>query len=208
MNKITDIATQVNHNDRCSVYINGKFAFGISQLDLLKFSLKIGKELNDSELKEILYAIDETRCQDYVNSLVCSRMYTERELRKKLAAKKFSDDVIDTVILRLSEYGYVDDKAYAEMYVSEVKQKYGVYKIRQKLFEKGVPEKIIDESLQNLCNTETAVTHLKAKLRGKPLLAEDKQKILRFLVQKGFTYDESHEAIRIYMEDLDDSFNE
>jgi len=103
MNKITDITTQINNNDRCSVYINGEFAFGISQLDLLKFSLKIGKELTDAEIKEILYAVDETKCQDYANSLVCSRMYTERELRKKLTAKKFSDDVIDTVISRLSE---------------------------------------------------------------------------------------------------------
>jgi len=49
---------------------------------------------------------------------------------------------------------------------------------------------------------------LRIKLRGKPLPLEDKQKMLRFLVQKGFTYDESHEAIRIYMEDSNDNFNE
>ena len=37
---------------------------------------------------------------------------------------------------------------------------------------------------------------------------EDKQKLMRFLIQKGFTYDESHEAIRRYMEDTDGGFDE
>lgn len=208
MNKITDITPQTNHKDRCSVYINGKFAFGISDFDLLRLSLKTGQELTEAELDEILYALDETKCQDYANSLVCARMYTEKELKKKLVAKKFSEEVIKTVLSRLSEYGYIDDKAYAEAYIAEVKQKYGVYKIRQKLFEKGVPDRVIDECLAELDNKDTAVNQLKIKLRNKPVRAEDKQKMLRFLAQKGFAYDEAYDAIRIYMEEFNDIYDE
>ena len=208
MNKITDITPQTNHKDRCSVYINGKFAFGISDFDLLRLSLKTGQELTEAELDEIMYALDETKCQDYANNLVCARMYTEKELKKKLVAKKFSEKVIKTVLSRLSEYGYIDDKAYAEAYIAEVKQKYGVYKIRQKLFEKGVPDRVIDECLAELDNKDTAVNQLKIKLRNKPVRAEDKQKMLRFLAQKGFAYDEAYDAIRIYMEEFNDIYDE
>lgn len=203
MSKITDIVAQVNNKERCSVYLDGKFVFGIGELDLLKFSLKIGQELSDSEIRTILNAVDETKCQDYANSLVCARMYTERELRKKLEQKQFSSEIINDVVLNLKEYRYIDDRNYAEMYISESKQKYGIYKIKQKLFEKGVSPEIIDDCLSEFSNTETAVSQLKIKLRCKPLLKEDEQKMLRFLAQKGFSYDEAHEAIRVYMEEFD-----
>lgn len=199
---------QVNNSERCSVYIDGKFAFGISQLDLLKFSLKTGQELTNAEIRDILNAVDETKCQDYANSLVCARMYTKIELHRKLKVKKFSDEVINTVISRLSEYGYVDDKTYAQTYIEETKHKYGVFKIRQKLFEKGVPEIIITECLQDLDNIDTAIKHLKLKLRNKSVDSEEKQKLLRFLAQKGFAYDEAHEAIRRYMEEIDGFYDE
>ena len=204
MNKITDITQQTNHKDRYSVYIDGKFAFGISDFDLLKLSLKVGQELSNNELQEIMYTLDETKCQDYANSLVCARLYTEKEIKKKLVAKKFSVEVIKAVIQKLAEYGYINDRAFAEAYVSETKQKYGVYKIRQKLYEKGVPEKIIDECLEELDNKGVAVNQLKIKLRNKRIITEDKQKLLRFLAQKGFAYDEAHDAIRIYMEEFND----
>ena len=208
MSKITDIAPQVNNPDRCSVYLDGKFAFGISELDLIKFSLKIGQVLTESQINDVLHAVDETKCQDYANSLVCSRMYTEKELRKKLTSKKFTTDVIETVISRLKEYGYVDDWNYAEMYINETKQKYGVFKLKQKLYEKGVTGSVIDELLSEFDNKETAVNQLRLKLRNKPLQPDDIQKMLRFLAQKGFSYDEAHEAIRIYTEETDGFCND
>ena len=208
MNKITDLIQQTNHSDRFSVYINGNFSFGISELDLLKFSLKVGNELSDDELDEILCTIDETKCQDYANSLVCARMYTKRELSRKLSGKSFSDDVISRVLKKLEEYGYVDDKAYTELYISEMKQKFGLYKLKQKLYEKGISSDIIEHCLNDLDNADVAVSYLRIKFRNQTIGVDEKQKALRFLAQKGFAYDDAYDAIRTYMEELNGTYDE
>ena len=207
-NKITAITPQANHTDRYSVFVNDKFAFGISTFDLLSLSLKEGSSLSDIEYKEVLNSLNESKCQDYANSLVSVKMYTEKKLRQKLKEHNFSEDTINTVVLRLKEYGCVDDAVYAEMFVNEAKQKYGVYKIRQKLFERGVPSEIIDEALTCLDNLDTAVLHLKTKLRSTPFKDEDIPKLLRFLAQKGFCYDDAKQALNKYMEDLNTLYDE
>ena len=207
-NKITSISPQTNHPDRYSVFINDKFAFGISAFDLLTLSLKEGNVLSDAEYKDILNSLDESKCQDYANGLISAKMYTEKKLRQKLKDRNFSDDTINIVVLRLKEYGYIDDVVYAEMFVNEVKQKYGTYKIRQKLFERGVPIEVIEEALTELDNLDTAVSHLKTKLRCKPVQSEDVPKLLRFLAQKGFSYDDAKQALSKYMEDINTLYDE
>lgn len=202
-NKITDIKPQVKHDGRFSVFINDKFAFGISELEMLKFSLSSGMELSDKKLNEILLALDVEKCQDYANSLVCARMYTKKELKRKLSTKGYSDETVNVVISRLAEYGYVDDFEYAKLYISEMKQKFGVYKLKQKLYEKGISSEILDRCFEDFENKDVAVKHLKTKLRGRRYEKDDIPKLLRFLAQKGFTFDESQSALRTYMEDLD-----
>lgn len=201
-NKITDITEQVKNKGRFSVFINGEFSFGISDFDLLRLSLKVGQEISDEYLQEIISSLDESKCLEYASSLVTSKMYTEKNIRDKLKTKGYSTLSINNAINKLKEYKYIDDYFYAETYIDETKHKFGAYKIRQKLYEKGVPSSIIDACMVEFENSDCAVNILKTKLRGNIPLKEDIPKLLRFLAQKGFSYDESKKAIDDCMEEF------
>ncbi len=202
-NKITDITEQVKNKGRFSVFINGEFSFGISDFDLLRLSLKIGQEISDEYLQEIILSLNESKCLDYASSLVSSKLYTEKSIRDKLKGKGYSALSITNAVNKLKEYKYIDDYFYAETYIDETKHKFGTFKIRQKLFEKGVPSSIIDECMLDFENSDYALNVLKAKLRGNAPIKEDIPKLLRFLAQKGFSYDESKKAIDACMEEFD-----
>ena len=202
-NKITDIKEQVKNKGRFSVFINGKFSFGISDFDLIRLSLEVGQEFSDECLEEIILSLDESKCLDYASSLITSKLYTEKSIRNKLKDKGYSALSIDSAIDKLKEYKYIDDYSYAETYIEETRHKFGEYKIRQKLFEKGVPSSVIDECMSEFENSDSALYVLKTKLRGNIPQKEELPKILRFLAQKGFSYDESKKAVNDYMEEFD-----
>ena len=202
-NKITDIQPQVKHEGRFSVFINGAFSFGISDFDLLKLSLSVGDCLTDEELSDIRAALDESKCQDYANALVCRKMYTEKELYRKLSARGYTDDVCQTVIDRLKEYNYINDEEYVRLYIEEKKGQYGEFKIRQKLYEKGISRETVDNEMSDFESGDAAYLLLKQKLRGGKPKRDDRQKYIRFLASKGFSFDEAKDALNAYTEDTD-----
>ncbi len=199
-NKITDIKQQQKNQERFSVYVNGQYAFSLDGVDLLKESLSVGQILSESDIERIMMRSESSKCLQTALSLAQSRMYTERDLRKKLSSKGFSEDSVDFSISELKRYNYVNDALFAQMYVSEVKQKYGPLKIKQKLFEKGISSEIIAEALQDVENTDSAVDVLRTKMRNQPISDEDYQKALRFLAQRGFNYEQAKKTIDTYME--------
>ena len=52
---ITDIKKQVKDTERYSIYIDNKFVFGLSGVDVLYYRLKIGNEITQEKYDE-LYA--------------------------------------------------------------------------------------------------------------------------------------------------------
>ena len=51
---ITDIKKQVKDTERYSIYIDNKFVFGLSGVDVLYYRLKIGNEISQEKYDEIL----------------------------------------------------------------------------------------------------------------------------------------------------------
>lgn len=67
------------------------------------------------------------------------RARTEKEMRDYLIKKGFEADEVDGEILRLKERRYIDDTAYAQIYLRyALSKRKAVYKIRKELEIKGV----------------------------------------------------------------------
>ena len=203
-NKITDLKQQQNNPHRISIYVDGKYFLGLDETDVLKEKLEIGQALSETDLERLRARSEDAKCLNSSLKLVQSRMYTARELTKKLSLKGFSEEAISYVVSELQYYGYVDDFEYARMYVEETKQKYGPMKLKQKLFEKGVPSDLIEDVLSNIDDSDTVVALLRTKMRRNAIMQEDVPKILRFLAQRGFSYDKSKKAIDTYMEEMNE----
>ncbi|HPS71666.1 MAG TPA: regulatory protein RecX [Bacteroidales bacterium] len=102
----------------------------------------------------------------------------ENQLIERLIADKFLDDI------RFTE-NFIQGKMNAKGW--------GIAKIKQGLFQKGVPELIIKEALQEIDETKYIDNLRKELVKWKKvndLNPQTKPKLIRFLFSKGYSYDQ------------------
>lgn len=76
---------------------------------------------------------------------------TEKEIREYLKKKEYSLEEIDDAVLRLKEYGYLDDTAYAIAFIRQAAEKgWGRNKIDRSLAEKGLSRSGCEEAWNQL----------------------------------------------------------
>ena len=114
--------------------------------------------------------------------LLARRAYTEAELKKKL--KAYPEPEVEEAIRKLKDWGYLDDRAYAERYVSARKDRYGPYRLRQELRRRGVEEALLDELVTEKGEAEAAYALL---FRHRNRYRGEKARAVRFLLSRGFS---------------------
>ncbi|MDR3774032.1 MAG: regulatory protein RecX [Terracidiphilus sp.] len=124
-------------------------------------------------------------------------MRSEAELRRLMKARAVPDAsgeaAIAAVLVRLKDYGYLDDKSFAETYarLRQENEKLGVRRVKQDLKQKGVPDALIAETLEaryGPTNEEAlAREHLERKRIRKPENEKETARIMRRLVAAGFS---------------------
>jgi len=204
--KITKIEQQKKDEKRYSIFLDGKFAFGLSGTDVLYFKLKEGEELEPKKYEYILehkvYEEAKTKAFNYISV----GYKTEKEVKDKLFSKEYSEEVVDKVIELLKKYDYVNDVTYAKKFIeyrTNVK-KQGEFKIKHDLKLKGVSNDIISEVFEEFESdtNDTIVALIEKKAKGeKEFDFKEKQRITGFLLRKGFSYDEIKDGFRSYLED-------
>ena len=118
---------------------------------------------------------------------------TEKQLKDKLISDgKYSEEVIDTVILFLKEYRYLDDRQYSVDYINGRKNTKGLKALLYELKNKGVSDDILSELKEEYSDMDTsdAIKKLISKKGIDPSTKDkkEKEKLFRFLISRGFTY--------------------
>ncbi|MDO5388834.1 MAG: RecX family transcriptional regulator [Clostridia bacterium] len=201
--KITDITQQVKHPNRVSVFIDGKFAFGMEKEDCLFMGLKPDTELTKERYDYIVDNAIYTRAYKKADRYIGFKMRTEKEVRRKLKEEEYSDDIIERVIASMLKYKYINDEAYALMYAKDcVKlKKWGPQRIKAELLKKGVSSSFIDSALEqlDLSNTDEIIdTLLQKRIKETPIDLKEKQKHFNYLLRRGFKYDDIKQALDKY----------
>ena len=143
---------------------------------------------------------DYSRSWNYVLWLLGRKMYTEAQLREKLRRKEATVETIERVMARLKELKFLDDAGFAEAYVNSRKSRKGRLALKQELFQKGITETLVEETLEPL-DTETQVEAALGVLEKqtwrfqKAPPEKRKAKAYAFLARRGFTGDVVKEAL-------------
>ena len=127
----------------------------------------------------------------------CARMeYCSSDIRRKaLKALDGDEAAADRVVASLVEDRFVDDLRYASAFAREKAslQGWGSVKIRFMLSGKGIPRETIDAALKEV-EPEKASAKLRKVVEEKyRVLKDDPQcrlKLLKFVLSRGYTYDE------------------
>jgi regulatory protein len=202
---ITDIKQQSKNKRRYSVFIDGKFDFGLTDVDVLFYGLKIGDEISKERREHIFNEAVYTKAKEKAVSLICYRERSKREIKDRLS-RDYPTDIVDKVLVFLEKYGYIDDSAFAVAYAKDSlnNKKWGRRKIEFELKMKGVSDNIIqnalDEVLDNAETTQTdiAVRLLERRLKGQTEITyKERAKHTAYLAGRGFSFDDIAEAFSV-----------
>lgn len=200
---VTDIKPQVKKQNRVSVFIDGKFAFGLDKSDCTFMGLKIGTELTQERYDYIIDNAVYTKAYQKADRYIGFKMRTEKEVRNKLIEEGYSDEITERVIASMLKYKYIDDMSYAIMYAKDCRKlkKWGPERIKAELYKKGVKPEYIENALSESDTEDTEEiidALLEKRIKNAPIDLKGKQKHINFLLRRGFKYDDIKSVIEKY----------
>lgn len=145
--------------------------------------------------------------------LLAAKPRSVAELRERLLERCSNKAIVETVIARLREYGYLDDERYAMGYASAKlrQQPIGRRRLQQSLQLKKVDRAVADEALDQVF-AETPEDELidravekRVRLRGRPKTRAEAKSLFDHLLRQGFPFELVSEKVRAASQkDLDE----
>lgn len=101
------------HRARVDVYVDGVRAFDVARSMLGAHSLRPGRAIDRTEIDAIIAAERRRMALDAAVTMLARRPRSEREVRQRLARRKFEPALIDETLRKLHDAKLLDDAAYA-----------------------------------------------------------------------------------------------
>ena len=190
--KISKIEPQKKNSNRCSIYIDGEYRFGLTKDLVLKYDLHEGDEISEKEIKDVLLEEEKQKIKQRAFKLLHYRQRSARELRNRLIKIGFDPSLVDNVIEDFIEDKTIDDERFTKAFMHDytyVKTKGNKF-ITWELKKKGITQEIINKMLQGRDEKKLAKEFMKKKMTSLDIhKPKDRQKIIRRLLSHGFTSD-------------------
>lgn len=196
MATITKLKVQKRDKERVSVFLDGEYAFSVSMLAAAKLHRE--QELTDSEIAALQREGEAHLAYQRAVRFLGYRPRSSAETERYLADKGYSEEIVVQVVGRLTQQGYLDDRAFTRFWV-ENRERFRprgrralVYELRQK----GVADEHIDAVLDGYGEEEAAWSAVSGKVERWATLDEFafKQRAMGHLSRRGFPYGLSREV--------------
>lgn len=197
--KITAIKAQVKNTDRVSIYVDEKYAFSLSHVQLLEQKLHTGLQIEQARLNELKHMSELGKAYERALNYVMIRPRSEREMHQYARRKGWSSEDTQTIIERLQSRHYLDDHAFARSWVESRKltKNYSVRKLRLELKQKGVTDDIVNAVFDGAdYDEQAALKTLVTKKRRLSRYKSDPAKLMQYLARQGFDYDDIKEVVK------------
>lgn len=212
MPKITSVEPQKKNPHRFNIFLDGQFAFGADEDLVVNRRLVVGKEIAAQDLDKILFEAQVGKLMERMHRLFNIRQRSEKEVRdyfKNLSFKRkvkgqeeISSYIVDATVQQLKQKGLLNDEQFARDWTESRRKKYGLNRIKQELFQKGIAREIIEEVIsdrrEEISETNLATQVLQKKLKTWKNLPELelKKKAYEYLMRRGFEYSVVKETVR------------
>lgn len=129
-----------------------------------------------------------------------------------LVGRGATPEIVETVIQRLREYGYLNDERFAQSYASlRVQQRpLGRQRLQRDLRLKKIDKATAEQALNEVFAVTPEADLIdraiakRVRLRGKPQTREEAKKLFDHLLRQGFAFELVSEKVRAALkEDLD-----
>lgn len=185
-----------------AIFIDGEYALKLDTETVIAERLKIGEEIDDERLHELIKASDTKRAKEKALWLISYRDHSEGELRQKLL-RDFGEEAADKAIERLCELGLINDEGFARKYAESLSHKHmSQRQIEQKLRQKGLDKELTSETLEdlNLDEKEEIRALINKKYLRKLSDEGDLRRTIAALQRRGFGYSDIRSVIEEFTE--------
>lgn len=197
MPKITAISQQVKRQDRYSIFVDGEYTLSLTSAQLIELAIATGDELEARRIVELVELSGYGKMLDRAYNYLSYRPRSSKEVKDHLVKKGCDQPTISKIIAALQEQKLLDDKNFAEIWVSERRQ-FQLKSRRQleyELRQKGIEKEVIDASLSEISNDDTST--IKELVERKSLINKygSQEKLIKYLGSKGFSYNDIRAAL-------------
>ena len=175
---------------RVLVFLEDGACLRITEQELLDFGLRSGDELDDKTLQKLKEAAGVSNVKATAADLVGKRAMSRRDLERKLQDRGASETEARYAAEWMEAIGAINDADYAAVLARHcADQGYGSQRVREKLYEKGVPRELWDDALDTLPDSAGQIdAFLERKLRGRVPDQREKKRLCDALLRRGFSW--------------------
>ena len=188
--RIERIEASKHKRGRVLVFLADGACLRITEQELLDFGLRSGDELDDDTLKRLKAAAGVSNVKASAADLIGKRAMSRRDLERKLQEKGASEAESRYAAEWLEAIGAINDADYAALLARHCADLgYGPQRVREKLYEKGVPRELWEDAVDTLPDPAEAIDRfLERKLRGRTPDAKEKKRLSDALLRRGFSW--------------------
>ena len=196
--RIERIEASRHKKGRILVFLEDGACLKITEQELLDFGLRSGDDLGQEALGQLKEAAGVSNTRAAAADLIGKRAMSRRDLERKLREKGANEAEARYAAEWLEAIGALNDAEYAAALVRHCAQLgYGPARVREKLYEKGVPRELWEEALEELpADGGQVEDFLRSKLRGRIPDEKEKRRLTNALLRRGFPWGEVKAAWR------------
>lgn len=204
--KITAIKQQVRRQGRYSIYVEGKYAFSLSDTALLESKLVVGQDLSEAEVGELKQKSADDKLYNNALAYVMLRPRSRWEMDQYLRRKKASPTLTAEILNKLSINGLLNDEAFARSWIANRRllKSTSRRRLMQELRAKRVPEAVARQALEEDVTDERSVLMSLIVRKRKQSRYQDDQKLMQYLAGQGFSYGDIKAALESVTDDTTD----
>ncbi len=202
--RVERVEASKHKKGRVLVFLGDGACLKITEQELLDFGLRSGDELDEEALKRLKEAAGVSNTRAAAADLIGKRAMSRRDLERKLQEKGASETEARYAAEWLEAIGALNDAEYAAALVRHYSRLgYGPARVREKLYEKGVPRELWEDALEELPEDGGQVdAFLRSKLRGRTPDEKEKRRLTNALLRRGFPWGEVKAAWRRLGEEM------
>lgn len=188
---------------KARIYLDGEWWMTLEEELIERLQLEDGRIISEEEKEILTNLAQREKSQLFVLRSLSVRAQTRAELEKKLELKKIQPDVISLVLDTVAGWGFINDEEVARgLFEGLVSRGYGKRRAMMKIREKGIDPELGERLLEEIFPPEDEVGLARKALKGRKASGDikEQQKLVAFLIRRGFSYDAARTVLKLDQE--------
>lgn len=202
---LTKMSAAGTGGSRVTLWFDDGAKMTVSAGVVVREGLYSGMALEEEALARLMDSARQASARDRAVRIVSAAGVSEQELKRRLVRRGERPEDAGKAADWLREIGVLDDAAMAKRVAARCVEKgYGAARIRQELYQKGIPAEYWEEALEGVPDMSDAIDgFLRRRLRGQPPDQKELKRVTDALLRRGHSWNDIRSALNRYQDGLD-----